>query len=959
MDISKATPPTMVSVTVDDNVAVQYTPAVFNMSFNKKMATYHTLALVSIDGKETNYTLSTKNDGSTLTLNGKSLSNLLKGRGYVTGDMVLLEIVVRGSIQDPSRGITNGFVDSHEKYGFSWAMPDDTVPGNPWEDFTETSSWGMIGSIASTGNNWNADGPMYSTPDGTRHVARNVKLAPGDQFKVRKDGGWDTNFGAPGDTEPYVMTVGEAIEATPGGKNLGVAADGNYDLLLDEEAGTLTLFSAYETYPGFDEVSTWSVIGNIASVPMEWNKDIQMTTDGEWHVAEGVVLTTADQFKFRKDLAWTDNFGAAGDTEPFVVELDMEYDAVGGGKNLAVPADGTYDLLVNPGAQLYKVVESLGGKSPLVGGDTPEPPAPAVTGWNIIGLNGDWDNDVIATQDGNVWTAYVTAAEPTEFKWRKDGAWDADFGGVFVNLGEPFEAVAGGPNIQIPAGFWKVVLNLDDNTITVSNGQVWGLIGVNGDWDHDIDMTLSDGKWVSPVTKIAGEFKIRENHAWSNDRGGVFTAVGQAFEAVAGGPNISVEEGNYVVTYDPAAETIVIDETGWGLVGTINDWGNGGPDVILKEDGNFLVAKNVALTENDEIKLRYNSDWDVNRGGRTAVGHGVKVENNGANIKPGVAGNYDIWFRPESDVLFVMEAGSDLLYWGLVGTINNWGNDGADLILYETEDGKFVFDELTVTGSDELKIRQNEDWGVNRGGAFAELGEPFAVENNGANIKVGRDAKFSVTYDPAEETVTLNGEYTGEAPSLPETMYIIGEAIGGWEWTGDYIVDMTPVNGQAGQFWAIRYLEAGKPFKFCAVKEWSGDFTGLGEDSGYTVADNNCSVAENGVYMIYVDVANKKLCIEPAKVYGIGTCFGDWNEGMETALFTAADGKLTATVANAGELRMYAASSIATSDWWTREFIILDGKIAYRGNGGDQERVSVAAGAKVTLDFNAGIGTIE
>ena len=39
-------------VTVDDNVAVQYTPAVFNMSFNKKMATYHTLALVSIDGKE-------------------------------------------------------------------------------------------------------------------------------------------------------------------------------------------------------------------------------------------------------------------------------------------------------------------------------------------------------------------------------------------------------------------------------------------------------------------------------------------------------------------------------------------------------------------------------------------------------------------------------------------------------------------------------------------------------------------------------------------------------------------------------------------------------------------------------------------------------------------------------------------------------------------------------------------
>ena len=97
-------------------------------------------------------------------------------------------------------------------------------------------------------------------------------------------------------------------------------------------------------------------------------------------------------------------------------------------------------------------------------------------------------------------------------------------------------------------------------------------------------------------------------------------------------------------------------------------------------------------------------------------------------------------------------------------------------------------------------------------------------------------------------------------------------------------------------------------------------------------------------------------------------------------MFTNADGKVSATVAADGDLRMYAASSIATSDWWTREFIILDGKmassiatsdwwtrefivldgkIAYRGNGGDQERVSVKAGQKVTLDFNAGIGVIE
>ena len=279
--------------------------------------------------------------------------------------------------------------------------------------------------------------------------------------------------------------------------------------------------------------------------------------------------------------------------------------------------------------------------------------------------------------------------------------------------------------------------------------------------------------------------------------------------------------------------------------------------------------------------------------------------------------------------------------------------------MYQDESGKYVYDDLETTGAAEIKIRQNEDWAVNRGGDFVDFGEPIAVENNGGNIKLGRDAKFSIVYDPEAETVTLNGEYTGEAPALPETMYIIGDGVGGWDWGADYIVSMTPVNGQAGQFWAIRYIEAGKGFKFCAVKEWNGDFTGLGEDTGYTVADGNCFVAENGVYMIYVDTANKKLCVEKAQVYGIGECFGGWDAKMASALFTEQDGKLVGKTAAEGEIRIYAESSIATSDWWTREFVFFDGKIAYRGNGGDQERVKVEAGKTVTLDFNAGTAVVE
>ena len=1085
-DATKATAPVLNSYDVtEDGVSASFTPGVFNQSFNQKMPVNHSLVIVSAGGNTVTKTVTASVKDGQASATVANLSKALMTLGYNEGDSVDFDMVVRASMQEVSKDNgRNGYVDSEGRIqvrGFVVTIP---VPqGNPWKEFTQPSTWGMIGSIASTGNNWNADGPMYMTEDGNKHVAMKVLLTPNDQFKVRKDGGWDTNFGAPGDTEPYVMEVGTAIEATPNGKNLGVPEEGYYDLLLDTEAGTLTLFNAFETYPGFDEISTWSVIGNIPSVPMEWNKDIQMTTDGEWHVAEGVVLTKDDQFKFRKDCGWDSNFGAPGETEPFVMQLDEEYEAAPGGKNLAVPADGTYDLLLNPDAGIIKIVESLGGKSPLVGGDTPEPPAPAVTGWNVIGLNGDWNNDILATEDNGVWTAYITAIpaegeEFTEFKWRKDGTWDEDFGGTFVALGEPFEAVAGGPNIKIGAGFWKVVLDTNEKTITISNGQVWSLIGDFNSWGGDVDMALTDGKWVSPVTKLSGKFKIRENHSWDNNRGGVFVAVGQPFEVTNGGADIEVPEGNYVVTYDPAAETIVIDETGWGLVGTITEWGQK-PDIILKEEGLFLVAKNVAMTADDKIKIRYKSDWGVNRGGASFVGHAVKAVPDGGDIQPGVAGDYDVWYRPDSEVLFVMPAGSELTYWGVVGTINGWA--APDHIMYETEAGRFVFDDLELKASDKIKIRQNEQWVVDRGGVFAELDSPFEVTQGGPDITLGRDAKVTVVYDPAGETMFFTGTYQGDAPAkpaawslvgtlngsswgtdfdltnttgdtwviknvavtasdefkiradhdwatsvggpegndastidpsnpydvykpeigkaftagdknirigvegaytvtfdyaantilieeykeYPDHLYMIGEEFGEWKWESDGVVEMFPVVHEPswganapGQFWTVRYFHAGKGFKFCAKRAWDGDFWGLGSNDGFTEAGGNCTVAEDGFYLVHVDFANSKVHVEPARVYGIGDAFGGWNTGMESALFTAADGKLTATTSGAGALRMYVSSTIGTSDWWTREFNIIDGKITPRTYN-ELSAPTVAAGQKVTLDFNAGTGTIE
>jgi hypothetical protein len=58
---------------------------------------------------------------------------------------------------------------------------------------------------------------------------------------------------------------------------------------------------------------------------------------------------------------------------------------------------------------------------------------------------------------------------------------------------------------------------------------------------------------------------------------------------------------------------------------------------------------------------------------------------------------------------------------------------------------------------------------------------------------------------------------------------------------------------------------------------------------------------------------------------------------------------------------MYAKSTFAaaTGNWWHREFNIYDGKIVYRAGGNDQAAVNVTAGQTISLDFNAGTGSIK
>ena len=886
-DPAKATAPVLASYEVtDDGLSATYSPGSFGQSFNTNMPVNHSLVLVSVNGATANKVVSASFKDGTVTASAANISKALMALGCAEETYASFEMVIRASMQEVSKDNgRNGHVDSNGKISVSdFFVKIPEVKGNPWKDYTESSPWSLIGSIASTGNSWNKDEPGYMVVDGNKHVVMKMTLGPDDQFKFRKDGGWDTNFGAPGDTEPFVMTVGEAIEATPGGKNLAVPAQGQYDILLDEDAGTITIYEAFQTYPGFDEISNWTVIGAIASFDMSWNKDIQMTTDGEWHVAEGVVLTKDDQFKFRMDLAWDTNIGAAGDVEPFVVALDEEYSGAGGGKNLAVPADGTYDLLCNPSTNAFKIVESLGGKSPLVG-DEPEPePEPTYKGWGIIGDFNSWAADVPMTEKDGVWTGYFTNIAKEDgtlggFKFRKDADWGENMGAAgdedphMVTLDEPIAAVANGKNLAVAAGFYKVVLDMsnpDAPTITLSNGEVWSLIGNFNEWGGDVDMVLTDGKWVAEDVNLTPGWKLRKNHDWAENRGGVFEEMGKPFAVSDGGDNIDCGTGKFTVVYDPEAETVTVTEgTVWSLIGNFNEWGG---DVDMVEKDGLWVAEDVDLIPG--WKIRKNHDWAENRGGTfAAFGEPFAVTNNGDNIDCGT-GKFTVTYNPAEETITVSPA---TYGWSLIGVNGDWN---TDIDMLEVAPGIWVSPEVDIT-SEGWKLRYDHGWDVNRGSKeLTAEGQFVKGVQNGDNIAL--TGKFKVVYNANNGTVgTLVWGVVGSIAGIP-----------GFSWNNDIPMNLA----SDGKWYSVPVtLAEGDQIKIRKYAGWDENFGGTfaEADTPFEAVAGGDNIKAEGTYQVIYDPEAGTITL--SKLYwGIVGEFSGWGGQPDVFMLPLGDGKWAA-----------------------------------------------------------------
>lgn len=76
----------------------------------------------------------------------------------------------------------------------------------------------------------------------------------------------------------------------------------------------------------------------------------------------------------------------------------------------------------------------------------------------IIGLNGDWENDIVMTFHAVKQRFYadIEVADPTEFKFRMDGGWDINYGGDLKGLS------SGGDNIPVEPGNYRVYFNMNN-----------------------------------------------------------------------------------------------------------------------------------------------------------------------------------------------------------------------------------------------------------------------------------------------------------------------------------------------------------------------------------------------------------------------------------------------------------------------------------------------------------------
>ena len=447
-----------------------------------------------------------------------------------------------------------------------------------------------------------------------------------------------------------------------GGDNI-LAPAGSYRIYLDlnamEYKFDANMFGKEE--PGLpagggeEPAPAWSIIGTVNGTSWDTDFDLTEKESGVWTYS-GLTLTETDEFKLRKDHAWTESVGGPEANATSTIDATNPYDVykpvlgtafATGGMNIAVQVAGTYDVVYDTNAGTITVSEH-------------------VSGWSLIGvINEDtsWsvDVDMVETSPG-LWVSPVVTING-EFKIRFNKDWDVNRGGKLQSLDLPFAVENNGDNITVPTPGEKYVVTYyaaAEAVVIQSVSTSWSLIGqVDGsNWDKDIIMHKTGETTWSAACKVSGEYKLRFGADWSVNRGasGAMAPYEDyySYGLAADGANLKLDEGCYAFVYDSATEKLDVYPT-WGLIGDVFGTGWSADFLMYRDaDGNFVYSNAVL---GGEWKLRFNGGWDVNRGGKLeALDTPFAVENNGSNIASPGAGLYNVVYNSKAETVTVKAA---------------------------------------------------------------------------------------------------------------------------------------------------------------------------------------------------------------------------------------------------------------------------------------------------------------
>ena len=621
--------------------------------------------------------------------------------------------------------------------------------------------------------------------------------------------------------------------------------------------------------------------------------------------ADGVSMA-ADGFKLTGVAGWDDtcNWGLEDNTTAEAEAASLQLITGGGSQDIKAYAKRFYGFEFDKTTMVLK--KSWGADQ--IG---------------IIGLNGDWETDIVMEYNAK-WTRFyadIEAPADTEMKFRADGGWDLNWG---------VDCAQGGGNIPVAAGNYRVYFNpatgliefnasaygkTEDttqggNTEPEPEGPVtepdrWGVVGTITEWGKQADLYMSEvaeNLFVRMGVTVtdADAFKVRFNNDWNINYGAAgdvepfAVTVGEELTLVSGGKNLSAPAGTYDIFFNivdfkiwvmPEGEApggvevkdikfyADVTATGWTNCniygwGDLGEYGGGWPGTALS-------------TETIDGKEYYAYTFDA-----SAIGKTISVIfNNGSeqtvDIKDIVLDKDYIFTLTEKDANGKWLAAINgeapvepekpaVTTYGLLGDFNGWGDD-VDLVA--RGDGWYVTEALSIAAEGKLLIRLNDAWDEKFGndGSTLVIGEN-ALTYGGADMLI-EAGTYDFYFNPATSKLFLvnAGDEDPTAGLVASISYGLVGTINGWS-APDVKFEAI---GDGGYKLLGYTLAATEQIKIRANEEWN-DAENYGLASAGVLTTNaantlicgggsaNMSVAADGTYDFYFYPAELTLYVMEA-----------------------------------------------------------------------------------------------